>query len=247
MSTESPLNAKESAPDSPIEAQEYDPINPKHSHPLDPIQDLAKDKPTDGFPPLPFSGTSIPNKGKGRKRKGKKKKTGKRNAAKPLAILPHPENKSQSLALGHDTATQSQAGGEEGFRRVGPDGIGLHWQANKNVDQKEPAFETEPVEGVEDVSLDEVQTRAAVYAKVKAVWEQAGDICVRVYARPLNPRLVLVEWEGEDGVEKHGKIVVNERQRGMFGPGKVVWVRGPLVGDRWLLAGKYNFLGNRVS
>jgi hypothetical protein len=136
-------------------------------------------------------------------------------------------------------------------KNLGQKGLYEHWLADKNVDQKEPVVETEPVEGVEDVlkedGIEEVVTRAEGYAKIRCVWEAAGDVCVRVYARPLNPRLILVEWEGDDGVEKHGRIVVGERQRGMFGPGKVVWVRGPLVGDRWLLAGKYNFLGNRVS
>lgn len=256
MSTNNPLNATQSLPDSPLEAT----VSP--SIPSKAIPDHAKDKPlpspSDGFPPSPLSGINVSGsddakKGKAKRRKGKRKglKAGKRLSTKPLPILTSPDNKSQSLSF-LDTATQSQPQvGEEGVGGPGQDGIGLHPVTNKNVDQKEPVVETEPVEGVEDVlkedGIEEVVTRAEGYAKIRCVWEAAGDVCVRVYARPLNPRLILVEWEGEDGVEKHGRIVVNERQRGMFGPGKVVWVRGPLVGDKWLLAGKYNFLGNRVS
>lgn len=257
MSTESPLNAKESAPDIPLEAQEYDSTSPKHSQPQA-NSALPKDGLSDGSPPLPVQrineswSDDVKKKGK-RKKKGRKKKgkAGGRVAAKPRAVLPQPGQAIEDKPLTSGDSGRDPQAGEEGVCSTGCDRIGLHPEAYKNVDQKGTTEETQPIEGVEDVlgegPIEEVETRAAAYAKVKAVWEKAGDVCVRVYARPLNPRLVLVEWEGEDGVEKHGKIVVGERQRGMFGPGKVVWVRGPLVGDRWVLAGKYNFLGNRVS
>lgn len=254
MSTQSPDNATQSLQDSHKETDS--PSSPSKASLTDASGIVSGTVAGIVSPPLPTANSKHNVGRKAKKRKGRKGKRKPRLAGKPSGSKPQ----ASIIETGTETQSQEQTtqppatdhpAGEEGVCGPGQDGIGLHSLASKNVDKKRIGEETRPIEGVEDVLLgdgiEEVQTRAGIYAGVKARWVKAGDVCVRVYARPLNPRLILVEWEGEDGVEKHGRIVVNERQRGMFGPGKVVWVKGPLVGDKWLLAGKYNFLGNRVS
>lgn len=188
-------------------------------------------------------------------------------ATQAIVLGNHAETQSQEAT---SPVASPQAGGG-GVAAIAAMECGLHSPSSKIVGEKEPAadspIEDEPVDVEQDKKVvepieklvkaireedgeekeEEVWTRARAWAEQKAKWEASGEVMVRVYARPLNPRLIMVEVEGEDGVERHGRIVVNERQRGMFGPGKLVWVRGPLVGVKWELAGKYNFVGNRVA
>jgi hypothetical protein len=75
-----------------------------------------------------------------------------------------------------------------------------------------------------------------------AHWRACGDVEVVVYARPLNPRLLLVQFD--DG--SHGRVVMSPREREVFTVKKRLWVR-PLQKDVYMLAGRYNRLGVRYA
>lgn len=75
-----------------------------------------------------------------------------------------------------------------------------------------------------------------------AHWRAIGDVEVVVYARPLNPRLLLVQFD--DG--SHGRVVMSPRERTVFTVKKRLWVR-PLQKDVYMLAGRYNRFGVRYA
>jgi hypothetical protein len=75
-----------------------------------------------------------------------------------------------------------------------------------------------------------------------AHWRAIGDVEVVVYARPLNPRLLLVQFD--DG--SHGRVVMSPREREVFTVKKRLWVR-PLQKDVYMLAGRYNRFGVRYA
>jgi hypothetical protein len=75
-----------------------------------------------------------------------------------------------------------------------------------------------------------------------AHWRACGDVEVVVYARPLNPRLLLVQFD--DG--SHGRVVMSPRERTVFTVKKRLWVR-LLQKDVYMLAGRYNRFGVRYA
>jgi hypothetical protein len=73
------------------------------------------------------------------------------------------------------------------------------------------------------------------------IWRNAGDINVLVYARPLHPRMLLVQLD--DG--SHGRCLLHPTARARFSVGKRIWVRHERK-DLYVLAGRYNRWGSRV-
>ena len=73
------------------------------------------------------------------------------------------------------------------------------------------------------------------------IWRNAGDINVLVYARPLHPRMLLVQLD--DG--SHGRCLLHPTARARFSVGKRIWVRHERK-DLYVLAGRYNRWGARV-
>lgn len=68
-----------------------------------------------------------------------------------------------------------------------------------------------------------------------------GSFRAVVYARPLNPRLLLVNF----GHKSHGRLVIAHSERGKFSVGQEVWVKNAGGKDLYLLAGVYNRFGKR--
>jgi hypothetical protein len=73
------------------------------------------------------------------------------------------------------------------------------------------------------------------------IWRNAGDINALVYARPLHPRMLLVQLD--DG--SHGRCLLHPTDRARFSVGKRIWVRHERK-DLYVLAGRYNRWGVRV-
>jgi hypothetical protein len=262
MTTTSQFSPAPKTPISSIDTKEEQPRQPdslpiiSDATPAFSASEVQTDKPS--FPPTGNEYlTSLVKKASIKKKKGKKKrkkvatwKAGRAGSVltqEPCTLSPIDTESQSHVAIGPHV-------GGEGVAAVPAMEVGFDSPTDKNVDQKGIGGDDEPtddsvlvVDGDEDTKQADIQTRAQAWAKQKAEWEAKGDVMVRVYARPLNPLLVLVEMEDEKGeVARHGRIVVTPKHREMFGPGKLIWVRGPLVGDKWVLAGKYNFTGHRV-
>lgn len=77
---------------------------------------------------------------------------------------------------------------------------------------------------------------------VESKWREAGEHEVVIYARPLNPRMLLIKFDDGD----HGKLIVSPRERAAFNVGQRVWVR-PVERGVYGLAGRYNIRGRRVA
>lgn len=73
-------------------------------------------------------------------------------------------------------------------------------------------------------------------------WAKAGDINVLVYARPVNPRLLLITLD--DGT--HGRCLMHPVDRQRFSVGKRIWVRHERK-DIYRLTGRYNRWGSRCG
>jgi len=73
-------------------------------------------------------------------------------------------------------------------------------------------------------------------------WSKAGDINVLVYARPVNPRLLLITLD--DGT--HGRCLMHPVDRQRFSVGKRIWVRHERK-DIYRLTGRYNRWGSRCA
>ena len=72
-------------------------------------------------------------------------------------------------------------------------------------------------------------------------WRNAGDINVLVYARPVHPRMLLIQLD--DG--SHGRCMMHPSDRVRFSVNKRIWVRHDRK-DIYQLAGRYNRWGARV-
>lgn len=68
-----------------------------------------------------------------------------------------------------------------------------------------------------------------------------GSFRAVVYARPLNPRLLLLNF----GHKSHGRLVIAHSERGKFSVGQEVWVKNAGGKDLYILAGAYNRFGKR--
>ena len=77
---------------------------------------------------------------------------------------------------------------------------------------------------------------------VESKWRESGEYEVVIYARPLNPRMLLIKFDDKS----HGKLVVSPRERAAFNVGQRVWVR-PVERGVYGLAGRYNIRGRRVA
>lgn len=73
-------------------------------------------------------------------------------------------------------------------------------------------------------------------------WSKSGDINVLVYARPVNPRLLLITLD--DGT--HGRCLMHPADRQRFSVGKRIWVRHERK-DVYRLVGRYNRWGSRCA
>ena len=73
-------------------------------------------------------------------------------------------------------------------------------------------------------------------------WAKAGDINVLVYARPVNPRMLLITLD--DG--SHGRCLMHPADRQRFSVGKRIWVRHERK-DVYRLTGRYNRWGGRCA
>lgn len=73
-------------------------------------------------------------------------------------------------------------------------------------------------------------------------WAKSGDINVLVYARPVNPRLLLITLD--DGT--HGRCLMHPVDRQRFSVGKRIWVRHERK-DIYRLTGRYNRWGGRCA
>ena len=73
-------------------------------------------------------------------------------------------------------------------------------------------------------------------------WAKAGDINVLVYARPINPRMLLITLD--DGT--HGRCLMHPADRQRFSVGKRIWVRHERK-DVYRLTGRYNRWGSRCA
>lgn len=73
-------------------------------------------------------------------------------------------------------------------------------------------------------------------------WSKAGDINVLVYARPVNPRMLLITLD--DG--SHGRCLMHPADRQRFSVGKRIWVRHERK-DVYRLVGRYNRWGGRCA
>lgn len=73
-------------------------------------------------------------------------------------------------------------------------------------------------------------------------WAKGGDINVLVYARPVNPRLLLITLD--DGT--HGRCLMHPVDRQRFSVGKRIWVRHERK-DIYRLTGRYNRWGSRCA
>ena len=62
-----------------------------------------------------------------------------------------------------------------------------------------------------------------------------------VYARPFNPRMLLLQFANGD----HGRLVVSPGERGLFNIGAEVWVKPAGGKDFYILCGVYNRYGTR--
>lgn len=70
--------------------------------------------------------------------------------------------------------------------------------------------------------------------------EASGAVLVRVYGKPLNPRIRFIEFE--DG--SHGRLWVNVKAAPMIG--WTVWVKPYVdIPEDWVMHGKYNSMGVR--
>ena len=72
-----------------------------------------------------------------------------------------------------------------------------------------------------------------------------GDNSFRaaIYARPFNPRLLLVVFSSGT----HGRLVVGQSDRVRFSIGAEVWVKPAGGSDLYVLAGAYNRFGKRCK
>lgn len=77
---------------------------------------------------------------------------------------------------------------------------------------------------------------------VKNKWLD-GSRRAAVYARPVNPRMLLVVFEDET----HGQLIVSPMDKARFSIGSEVWATPDGLKGRHALAGRYNRFGRRVS
>lgn len=124
------------------------------------------------------------------------------------------------------TATGGRGGAGEGA------GANAHMDSlpSKNLAQKAPSPQPlTPLPPPTPVHLTEREQHIA-----------AGEIPCTIYAKPLNPRLLLVQFSDDS----RGKVVIRPAERAMFGPGKRIWVKAVEKGV-YVLAGRYNRFGAR--
>lgn len=143
------------------------------------------------------------------------------------------------------------AKGGRGSRKPAAGKSTIDSPASKNSDQK----------GLSDLSDPSGTTLATVDAAGYAVpvvpaaaltppaplsdeekWSKSGDINVLVYARPVNPRLLLITLD--DGA--HGRCLMHPVDRQRFSVGKRIWVRHERK-DIYRLTGRYNRWGSRCG
>lgn len=131
------------------------------------------------------------------------------------------------------------AKGGRGSRKPAPGKSTIDPLASQNSHQKgltaPPSPDSSPV-------LPDIPVSPVVAHDTPAHWRAIGDVEVVVYARPLNPRLLLVQFD--DG--SHGRVVMSPRERTVFTVKKRLWVR-PLQKDVYMLAGRYNRFGVRYA
>jgi hypothetical protein len=101
---------------------------------------------------------------------------------------------------------------------------------SQNLDQKAPAPQ----------SLTSTPAPISPHPTEREQHIAAGEIPCLIYAKPLNPRLLLVQFSDNS----RGKVVIRPVERAMFGPGKRIWVKAIERGI-YVLAGRYNRFGAR--
>jgi len=95
---------------------------------------------------------------------------------------------------------------------------------------------------VDSVTINGQSVPVDSVVPVESKWRQSGEVEVVIYARPLNPRMLLIKFDAQS----HGKLVVSPRERAAFNVGQRVWVR-PVERGVYGLAGRYNIRGRRVA
>lgn len=143
----------------------------------------------------------------------------------------------------HPLAKGGRGSGKRGARKVIIDS-----PASKNSPQKgltEPLADADSrdLRVAEAILADAV---APVIDKSPVIsdedrWRNAGDINVLVYARPVHPRMLLIQLD--DG--SHGRCMMHPSDRVRFSVNKRIWVRHDRK-DIYQLAGRYNRWGARV-
>lgn len=126
---------------------------------------------------------------------------------------------------------------------------------SKNSPQKGLPQSSHPVKIAENVTIEvpndikfdkwvdvTIPAGAETAVPVESKWREAGEHEVVIYARPLNPRMLLIKFDDGD----HGKLIVSPRERAAFNVGQRVWVR-PVERGVYGLAGRYNIRGRRVA
>ncbi len=131
------------------------------------------------------------------------------------------------------------AKGGRGSRKPAPGKSTIDPLPSENSHQK--GLAAPPAPTVPDITPD-APVAPVLPHDTPAHWRACGDMDVVVYARPLNPRLLLVQFD--DG--SHGRVVMSPRERAVFTVKKRLWVR-PLQKDVYMLAGRYNRFGVRYA
>lgn len=139
------------------------------------------------------------------------------------------------------------AKGGRGSRKPGPRKTTIDSLASKIAPQKGlsdvAVIASEAADAVDLTQIDTgICVKSAIPHDTPAHWRATGDVEVVVYARPLNPRMLLVQFD--DG--SHGRVVMSPREREMFSVKKRLWVRR-LQKDVCMLAGRYNRFGVRCA
>lgn len=89
--------------------------------------------------------------------------------------------------------------------------------------------------GVSDWTVKKVwRERGSEAKEVKSEAKEAGRVSARVVKMALNPRLVLVEVDGEKGIKR---LIVKPAVRKRMGVGKVVRRVERIEGDLWRMVG----------